>query len=100
MIAVEHDVRLVTPAAPAATSHGAVERAVSWGAVLLYGGGMFAAFMSGLVMAEDWLTALMFVPHALAAAVFGAGAMGLALMAPDPYVSEHGRPPAKLPDFS
>jgi hypothetical protein len=101
MIAVEQEARIV-PATPAAetASHGGLERALSWTAVLLYGGGMFAAFMSGLVLAEDWKTALMFVPHGLAAALFGAGAMGFALMAPDPYLSEHGKPPAKLPDFS
>ncbi len=98
MIAVEQAVRPAT--SPPAVHPGGAERKISLAAVLVYGGGMLAAMLSGMVATGEWLYALIFLPHALLAVACGAGAMGMALMAPDPYVSEHGKPPAKLPDFS
>lgn len=99
MIAVEQAVRPPTSTPPAVHKGGA-ERKISLAAVLVYGGGMLAAMLSGMVATGDWFNALIFIPHALLAVACGAGAMAMALMAPDPYVSEHGEPPAKLPDFN
>ncbi len=98
MIAVEQAVRPTT--SPPIAHAGGAERKISLAAVLVYGGGMLAAMLFGMIVTGEWLNALIFLPHALLAVGCGAGAMAMALMAPDPYVSEHGEPPAKLPDFN
>ena len=67
---------------------------------LVYGLGMFGAMVGSALLNGEWGIALLVVPQAALAVMFGAGAMGLALLAPDPYVAEPGHPPAKLPDFS
>ena len=100
MIAVQQDVRTPSTSTPPAVHKGGAERKVALAAVLVYGGGMLAAMLSGLIVSGEWLYAAIFLPHALLAIGCGAGAMGMALLAPDPYVGEHGEPPAKLPDFN
>jgi len=67
---------------------------------LVYGGGMLSAMLWSAWTGRAWSILLLALPQCLMAVGFGAGAMAGALLAPDPYVSEAGHPPAKLPDFS
>lgn len=58
-------------------------------AVAVYGLGMLGAMIGTAVVQGEWLLTLLILPQALCAALFGAGAMGGALLAPDPYVKSH-----------
>ena len=57
--------------------------------VAVYGLGMLAAMIGTIVQQGDWLLLALVIPQALCAVLFGAGAMGGALLAPDPYVKSH-----------
>lgn len=68
--------------------------------VLVYGLGMLCAMLWSAVSGRDWTVFFLVLTQCLVAVGCGAGAMACALLVPDPYIGEHGKPPAKLPDFS
>jgi hypothetical protein len=100
MLVAEQAVRPTSSPATAPARAPRGERRLALAAVLIYGGGMLGAMISGALLTGDWVLSLLILPQCLLAVAAGGGAMGMALLAPDPYVGEHGRPPGKLPDFS
>lgn len=75
-------------------------RALACAGALVYGGGMLSAMLWSAWTGGAWSILLLALPQCLVAVGCGAGAMAGALLAPDPYVSEPGHPPGKLPDFN
>lgn len=98
MITTETPPRVDTPAVAKPASK--LPKRIAVAGVLIYGLGMFGAIIGSALLNGEWGIALLVVPQAILAVAFGAGSMALALLAPDPYVAEPGRPSAKLPDFS
>lgn len=80
-------------------SHGRGHRVVALAGVLIYGFGMLGGMLWSAFSSGDLWVGLLFLPQALLALTFGAGSMGMALLAPDPYIAEDGQAPATLPDF-
>ena len=86
-------------APPAAKPASKLPKRIARAGALIYGLGMFGAMVGSALLNGEWGIALLVAPQAALAVMFGAGAMALALLAPDPYVAEPGHPPARLPDF-
>lgn len=82
-----------------ARSHGSFRRPLAAAGVVVYVLGLLTAMLWSFFIGGDWKVGLLTLPHAFLAALFAGGAMGMALLFPDPYVAENGEPPAKLPDF-
>ena len=78
-----------TGKAEGAPRGGGGARSLATAGVVVYGLGMLSAMIGTAILTGDWLLTLLILPQALCAVGFGAGAMGGALLAPDPYVKEH-----------
>lgn len=82
-----------------APAHGRGRRVIAVAGLSVYVVGLLTAMLGSFFSGGDWVTGLFTIPHALLAGLFAGGAMGMALLFPDPYVGEDGEPPATLPDF-
>lgn len=79
--------------------HGGSRRAIAVTALIVYVGGLLTAMLWSFFASGNWIMGLLTIPQALLAAVFAGGAMGMAMLCPDPYIAEPGEKPATLPDF-
>lgn len=82
-----------------AHSHGKARRVIAVAGLSVYVGGLLTAMLWSFFASGDWFTGLLSLLHALLAALFAGGAMGMAMLCPDPYIAEAGEKPATLPDF-
>jgi hypothetical protein len=64
-------------------------RKIAAAGVAVYGLGMLSAMIGTAILSGDWLLTLLVLPQTLFAVLCGAGAMGAALLAPDPYLKGH-----------
>jgi hypothetical protein len=82
-----------------APAHGRIRKGIAIAGVTVYSAGLLVAMLGTAFAGGDWRVGLLTIPHALLAALFAGGSMGMALLAADPYVAGHGEAPATPPDF-